>query len=85
MYCKKWFVELNPIKTVYQLSRSQIAIQQRRQIFYLLSFSLFYLDFSHFFFYLTTSQQEILNKSFSYNLKLSYGLANWSDHFFFFR
>ena len=26
MYCKKWFVELNPIKTVYQLSGSQIFI-----------------------------------------------------------
>ena len=62
---------------------NQIAIQQRRHIFYSFRFPYFIWTFP-IFFYLTTSQQEIINKSFSYNLKLSYGLANWSDHFFFF-
>ena len=35
------------------------------------------------FFYFTPFQQQLLHKAFCDNLKLSYGLSHWSDHFFF--
>jgi hypothetical protein len=60
----------------------RFAVQLRRQIFYGFIFPFFVWTFP-LFFYFTTSQQETLHRVFCYYLKLAYGFANWSDHFFF--
>jgi hypothetical protein len=51
--------------------------------FFIVLFFLFLFWTFPVFFYFTTSQQKTLHRVFCYNLKLAYGFANWSDHFFF--
>lgn len=61
---------------------NQKAIDLRRRIFYAFIFPHFVWTFP-IFFYLTQNQQEVIVKSFSYHLKLAYGLENWPTHLFF--
>ena len=69
--------------TVKRLFRhdTRIDIQQHRQMFYSFIFP-YFVWACPVFLYLTRLQQQLLNKSFCYYLKLSYGLSDWPDHLF---
>jgi hypothetical protein len=71
-----------PILKLLFKYEQRFAVQLRRQIFHSFIFPFFVWTFPVFF-YFTTSQQETFHRVFCYNLKLAYGFANWSDHFFF--